>query len=233
MPHRALPVIVALTLLVAACGHPPSPPKAAEDPETLAAIALEHGDYARAAGLYQQAIARRPDSVSAHYGLGVATSNLDRRPETIREFEWVLTHGRADSVEVDGARRWLIAAGVLRRPAAAPTAQVEADGAWTGSLEGQVYLGSADQRQPQTRLQLHLVGQPDGPTKEERYVLRTDNDGRFRFGNVLPGVYMLTDRVAGKPQWRLKVEVNAGSTLRLDLSPGNGVATRDDFPSRG
>ena len=82
-------------------------------------------------------------------------------------------------------------------------------------------------------MQLHLVGQPDGPTKEERYVLRTDRDGNFRFSNVLPGFYMLTDRVAGKPQWRLKVEVGSGSTLRLDLSPGNSTATRDDFPNRG
>jgi hypothetical protein len=82
-------------------------------------------------------------------------------------------------------------------------------------------------------MQLHLVGQPNSPTKEERHVLRTDRDGRFRFGNAVAGPYMLTDRVAGKPQWRLKVEVGPGSTLRLDLNPGNSTKTRDDFPNRG
>ena len=65
-------------------------------------------------------------------------------------------------------------------------------------IEGQAYLGSADQRQPQVRLQLHLVGQPDSPTKEQRYVLRTNQDGSFRFGNVMPGFYMLTDKIAGE-----------------------------------
>lgn len=202
-----------------------------EDPETLAAAALDRGDYAQAAVLYRKAIERRPDSVSAHYGLGVASSNLNLRDDTIREFQWVLARGNPDSVEVEAARRWLIAAGVFRPPVAAvnPT-EVERGG--NGAIEGQAYLGSADQPQPQVRMQLHLVGQPDSPTKEQRHVLRTDRDGNFRFGNVMPGTYMLTDRVAGKPQWRLKVEVGLGSTLRLDLNPGNSTATRDDFPNR-
>ena len=203
-----------------------------EDPETLAAAALDRGDYAQAAVLYRKVIERRPDSVSAHYGLGVASSNLNLRDDTIREFQWVLVHGVPNSAEVDAARRWLIAAGVLR-PSVAAVTPVEADRGGNGVIEGQAYLGSADQRQPQVRMQLHLVGQPDSPTKEERHVLRTGNDGSFRFGNVMPGFYMLTDRVAGKPQWRLKIEVNTGATLRLDLNPGNSTSARDDFPNRG
>jgi hypothetical protein len=233
--HRRslLGTAAALVLLVAACGHPPPPPpRVAEDPETLAAAALERGDYVRAAALYRQAIEQRPGSVSGHYGLGVATSNLDQRADTIREFQWVVANGRADSAEVRAAREWLITAGVLRRPVT-PIAQPDSDRGWSGSLEGQAYLGSSDQRQPQTRLQLHLVGQPDSPTKEERRVLRTDNEGRFQFTNVVAGQYMLTDRIAGKPGWRLKVEVSAGSTLRLDLSPSNRADVRDDFPGRG
>lgn len=233
--HRRslLGIAAALALLVAACGRPsPPPPRAAEDPETLAAAALERGDYARAAALYRQVIEKRPDSVSGHYGLGVATSNLDQRADTIREFQWVVANGRADSAEVLAAREWLITAGVLRRPVT-PIAQGESDRGWNGSVEGQAYLGSSDQPQPQTRLQLHLVGQPDSPTKEVRRVLRTDKDGRFQFNDVVAGPYMLTDRIAGKPGWRLKIEVSAGSTLRLDLSPSNRTDVRDDFPARG
>jgi len=94
-------------------------------------------------------------------------------------------------------------------------------------------MGADDQPQPLARMQIHLVGQPDGPTKEERKVLRTDQEGRFKFVDVMPGLYILTDVVAGKPRWRLKVEVSPNSTLRLDLTQKNGVAVRDDLPGRG
>jgi tetratricopeptide (TPR) repeat protein len=233
MRRRALLALATVALIVAACGHPPPPQKAEEDPETLAAAALEHGDYARAAALYRQAVERRPQSVSAHYGLGVASSNLSQRDDTIREFQWVVANGKPESVEVDAARSWLITAGVIRRPTVFPTQAAADSDRWNGTVEGQAYLGSSDQRQAQTRMQIHLIGQPDGPTKEERRVLRTDNDGRFRFANVVPGAYMLTDKIAGKPRWRMKIEVSPGATLRLDLNPANSTDARDDFPSRG
>ena len=232
MRRRAL-LGIAAVLLVAACGHPAPVQRAADDPETLAAAAMEVGDYARAAALYRQAVEKRPQSVSAHYGLGVAASNLGEREETIREFQWVIANGKPGSAEVDAARRWLITAGVLRPTVVVARTASEPDRGWNGSIEGQAYLGGSDQPQPQTRLQLHLVGQPDSATKEERRVLRTDNDGRFRFTNVVPGPYMLTDRIAGKPGWRLKIEVSPGSMLRLDLNPSNRADVRDDFPGRG
>lgn len=231
MRRRWLLAAAAATLVVAACGRPSPPaPKTEEDPETLAAAALEHGDYAKAAALYRLAVERRPQSVSAHYGLGVASSNLSQRDETIREFQWVVANGKPDSVEVEAARSWLITAGVIRKPAVF-TAQTESD-RWNGTIEGQAYLGTSDQRQGQVRMQLHLVGQPDSATKEERRVVRTDNEGHYRFVNVAPGPYMLTDRIAGKPRWRLKIEVSPGATLRLDLNPANSTDARDDFPNR-
>ena len=232
MRRRSLVVAAAAALIVAACGHPAPPPKAEEDPEILGAAALEHGDYPKAAALYRQAVERRPQSVAAHYGLGVASSNLSQRDDTIREFQWVVANGKPESVEVDAARSWLISAGVIRRPAVFPTQAATTD-RWNGSIEGQAYLGSSDQRQVQVRMQIHLVGQPDGPTKEERRVVRTDNDGQFRFVNIVPGTYMLTDKIAGKPRWRMKIEVSPGSTLRLDLNPANSTDARDDFPGRG
>ena len=82
------------------------------------------------------------------------------------------------------------------------------------------------------RLQLFLVGQPDSPTKEERYNLRTDENGGFKFPNVPPGRYMLTNRLAGQPIWRLRVELQPAEEKQLDLNPGNSVTVRDDFPGR-
>jgi hypothetical protein len=202
----------------------------AEDPEALAVAALERGDYTQAAALYRKTLVLRPESVSAHYGLGVATSNLNLREDTIREFQWVVARGARGSPEVAAARSWLIAAGVLRAPVAEDR-PADTDSGGNGSIEGRVYTGAAEQ--PLARMQLHLVGQLDGPTKEERKVLRTDQEGRFKFTNVVPGSYMLTDVVAGKPRWRLKVEVSPNSTLRLDLTKGNSADVRNDFPTRG
>jgi TPR repeat len=226
-------VLVALIVLAGGCQRtaPPAPTVAA-DPETLAAAALERGDYTGAAALYRNALVLRPESVSAHYGLGVATSNLNLREDTIREFQWVVARGAPGSAEVAAARTWLITAGILRAPVAADRPP-EPDRGWNGSIEGRAYMGADDQPQPLTRMQIHLIGQPDGPTKEQRKVLRTDQEGRFKFDNVMPGSYMLTDVVAGKPRWRLKVEVSPNSTLRLDLTQRNGAAARDDFPGRG
>jgi TPR repeat len=226
-------VTITLIVLLGGCQRPAPPaPTVAEDPEALAVAALERGDYTGAAALYRKALGLRPESVSAHYGLGVATSNLNLREDTIREFQWVVARGAPGSTEVTGARNWLIAAGVLRAPVAADR-PADPDRGWSGSIEGRAYTGGAEQPQPVARMQLHLVGQPDGATKEQRQVLRTDREGRFKFTNVVPGSYMLTDVVAGKPRWRLKIEVSANSTLRLDLTPSNSADVRDDFPTRG
>lgn len=233
--RTALLGVLAMLLLVGGCQRSvPPPAKTAEDPESLAVAALERGDYTGAAALYRKALILRPDSLSAHYGLGVATSNVNLREDTIREFQWVVARGAPGSTEVAAARSWLIAAGVLRPSVAADRpAAAETDRGWSGSIEGRAYTGGAEQPQPVARMQLHLVGQPDGPTKEQRQVLRTDREGRFKFTNVVPGSYMLTDVVAGKPRWRLKIEVSANSTLRLDLTQGNSTDVRNDFPTRG
>jgi len=80
------------------------------------------------------------------------------------------------------------------------------------------------------RQQLFLVGQPNSPTQRERYNLRTDERGNFKFPDVVPGPYKLTDRVAGQPIWRLRVEFKASEVKVLELTPANSTASLDEFP---
>ena len=224
------PLSLALGLFFAACNasQPAPPPKAQAGG---AAEALEAGDYGRAAELYRVELAAEPGSVGLHYGLGVAVSYLRLRDEAAREFRWVLAQAPPASEEARVARTWLMNAGLLPRSSALSPAVAEERGDGEASLEGHaVFSEDGKNPQPMRRLSLYLVGQPDSPTKTERHSLRTDEEGRFRFPKVLAGTYKLTNRIAGKPVWRLRVELKPGESKQLELTPANSTATRDDFP---
>lgn len=220
-------------LLLAACQGPAAGPAAVEDLGGQAAAALGRGEYARAAELYRRALPAEPDRLALHYGLAVATSHLDLREEAVREFRWVVERGPAGSPEVEAARRWLASAGALGGDAREGDA--EAGGREPGNtiVEGRAMVAEpGEEPRPAARRQIILVGQ-GGAAQEARYRLRTDEEGRFRFPNVVPGTYMLTDAVAGPATWRLRVEVPPSQEFRLDLTPANSTRVRDDFPNRG
>src|SRR5262245_29367345 len=106
--------LVAMSLILVACQAPPAPRPSVKTADVLAREALDSGDYAKAAELYQSALAAEPESLALHYGLGVAASYLDRRADAIREFTWVLGRAGADSPEATTARRWLQSIGAWR-----------------------------------------------------------------------------------------------------------------------
>ncbi len=225
---------LALALVLSACQGPAPAPPAAPGPtlSSQAAAALDRGDYAAAADLFRKALAGAPENVGLHYGLGVAASHLNLRSEAIAEFKWVLARGPKGSSEVEGARRWLTSAGALDTAEAtdtsAPDARPEPGQA---SLEGQVVMpegGGSNQRR-----MLVLYGLPNTATKEERRQVRTDDSGRFRFPNLPPGPYMLTDAVSGPRTWRLRVELQPSQAATLDLTPANIIKVKDDFPNQG
>jgi tetratricopeptide (TPR) repeat protein len=230
--RSALLVLGLVALIFSACQSPPPASPKAADAATLAAQALERGDYEKAAGLYRQALQSQPESLPLHYGLAVAASFLNLKEEAIREFKWVLERGAAGTVEVEAARRWLISAGALPRPTVTAALEPEQKpGAAT--LEGRaMFAETGKEPKPLSRLQLFLVGQPNSPTKEERYNLRTDEQGHFKFPNVVAGPYKLTNRVAGQPIWRLRVELKPSQDIFLELNPANSVGARDDFPEQ-
>lgn len=238
MRQRGLTAWVAMALLtlLAGCQAPPRPVQSAAPPDsgTLAARALAGGRYAEALELYRRALSEAPGRVSLHYGLGVASSHLDRRDDAIREFRWVVQYGPPTALEVAAARQWLAKArALLPAPVTTPVSSQSHEERQPGNatLEGRAVFAEAGQPPgPMRRLQLFLVGQPDSPTQKERYNLRTDEDGNFKFPDVVPGPYKLTNRVAGKPIWRLRVEIRPSDSAVLQLSPANSVDVRDDFP---
>ncbi len=233
MRLRTVALLGFLVLAGPACqSQTAAPPQARvdADPAARAAAALDAGRYAEAAALYREALSLAPDSVGLRYGLAVALSYTDRGA-AIREFQWVLANAQPGSQESVESRAWLVRAGALPaapapRRAAGPERQ-----AGNAVLVGRAMFAEGSAKpQPMGRLQLFLRGDPESPTKEERFVLRTDEEGNFKFPNVPPGPYMLTNRIAGQPIWRLRVELKPAEEQQLELNPGNSVAVRDDFP---
>ncbi len=212
MRTRALALLGLLVLAGAACQSQTAPPPARVEMDAAgrAGAALEAGRYVEAVGLFREALARTPDNVALRFGLAVALSYTDRGA-AIREFQWVMVNAQPGSQEQADAQAW------LRRAGALPAAPA-------------LFAEEGAQPEPMPRLQLFLMGQPNSPTKDERYNLRTNEDGSFKFPNVPPGPYMLTNRIAGQPIWRLRVELKPGDEQQLDLNPGNTVSVRDDFP---
>lgn len=229
-------VLIGLLAFLAGCQAPSRPVQSAapEDPAAAAARALAGGRYADARELYRQAVADAPDKMAFHYGFGVASSHLDRRDDVVREFRWVVQYGPQTAPEVAAARQWLIRAGALPTTGLAtpaPSRSGEERKAGNASLEGRAIFAEAGQApKPMARLQLFLV--PEGSPEKERYHLRTDEEGNFKFPDVIPGSYKLIDRVAGPAIWRLRVEFKSSETKVLELTPSNSLAVQDDFPEQ-
>lgn len=83
---------------------------------------------------------------------------------------------------------------------------------------------------PVQRRQLHRKGIHGTTSEGTSYTVRSDEAGRYEFTRVVPGPYKLTDAIAARPTWRLKLQVERGNRTVLDLSPGNSGKVRDDFP---
>jgi hypothetical protein len=231
MKIRPLAAPVVLVLLLGCTSPPPSRPAATtQDVEAEAMAAVSRGDWTSAADLLRRALQQNPTSAKLHYNLGVAASHVGPRDEAVREFQWIIANLAPELTEAQEARRWLIEAGVLARPtettAAVPEQSTETMPGASG-VKGQVLWGDG---RPPARVQLFLKGVPNSPNANEQWVLRTDDNGRFEFKRIPPGTYMLTNKVAGSPTWRLRVKLAPGEITSLDLREDNSAKVRDDFP---
>jgi hypothetical protein len=229
-----LALLALVAALIVGCQETPRlQPRVATPPDLLgqAREAMARQDYETSAGLLRQVIAGAPNNVEAHYRLAVSASWLDLTDEAEEQFQWVVAHGAPGSAEAQAARDWLRA--WRARGKAAPAAEPAPTRPDRATLSGQVLWDKDGSVGPQPYLRLFFKGLKGTPVEDEFHRVQTDQSGRYRIPDLVPGEYSLTNRVAGPPIWRLKVTVKAGEDLQLDLTPQNSVKVRDDFPDSG
>jgi hypothetical protein len=228
-----------IALALAGCQEAPPPGHVAhavvavsDDPAADARAAMARGDWPATGKLLRLALTREPQSLDLHYRLAIAATYLDDHDEAMREFQWVAAHAPEGSEEASVAHVWLASAG--RRGERTPPPQALAspsDGlVATGALSGQVvWAEPGGHPRPRNRQLLMLIGLRGTPTKGQRHRVRTDQNGRYTFKDVVAGPYQLTDAIAGEATWRQRVVVEPGRETVLDLSRSNGVANGHDF----
>lgn len=234
--RRSLAPLAAIGLLLAigGCQRAPEAPAPAPvvDHVAEARRALAVQNWAAAAPHLRAALQKDAESLFLHYNLAICATWLDVRDEAVREFEWVVAHAPGDSEEAKTARQWLAD---NRSRAPGPTAAEPAANDPTvgdSGLRGTVMWAEPGQNStPQGRQQLALAGLRDTPTHEQIYIVRADREGRYEFKRIVPGPYRLRgDAAGGRTRWRLKVVLEPGQDLELDLTPENSTRKRDDFP---
>lgn len=234
-PSLAL-LAISLALLIASCQRAPEAPPAAEAPGAVnhleeAKKALAVANWAGAAPHLRAALQQTPDSLFLHYNLAICATWLDQQDEAVREFQWVVDHAPSDSDEATTARKWLASKGRGTPTETAAGPELDNTAVGDGAVHGIALWGGPGQPPaPLSRYQLFLTGLRDTPTKKYFRVLRTEETGNYAFGKLPPGSYKLSDTIGADPKWRLKVTVEPGQDLLLDLTPDNSVQRRDDFP---
>jgi hypothetical protein len=231
--RRLALVAIAFLLASGACQRAPQThapaPASVVDPGDAARKAIAAQNWPVAAAHLRTALQQEPDSLFLHYSLAICATWLNRQDEAVREFEWVVAHAAAQSEESTTARRWLADKTRPTQSAAGPALGDPNVG--DSGVHGMLIWAEPGQSPaPQSRLQLFLVGLRGTPTKALQYVLRSDRDGHYEFKGIVPGSYKLTDAIAARPKWRLRVALQPGQDLTLDLGPQNGAGVRDDFP---
>ena len=234
--NRDLGMMVRQTFVLAAIGLAlglGACQRAAEAPRVSAPVVLDQVALARRALAAQQwavaaehlraALSTDPGSLFLHSNLAICATWLDLKDEAIREFEWVVANAPGDSEEAKIARRWL-AGNRSGTQSAASELAVNDPKIGNGSIHGTAAWGER-----LTRYQVFLVGLRDSPNKEFFRRVRTDYSGNYILTKLPAGSYKLTDSVGPDSKWRLKVTVEPGQDLAIDLTQDNSVQQRDDF----
>jgi hypothetical protein len=222
-------IALGVVLMIAACQRAPTTrPAVSESAPTVSELdaakqALAVANWASATPHLRAALRQDPDSLFLHFSLATCASWLDLTDEADHEFQWVRDHAPSDSEEATAARRWL----ATRENSTGPHGGADPRFVGDSGVHGIVTWGNPPE--PQHRMQLFLMGLPNTPTKDGRYAIRTDENGAYAFRQIPAGTYKLEVLLMMKPRWRMKLALEPGQDLVLDLTPDNSVSRRDDF----
>jgi hypothetical protein len=184
---------------------------------------MAKADYGNAVEKYRQSIDLEPAAIPPRFALGTAYSFLDRRPEAIVQFRWVVDRADATSTEYQEAHRWLTRVGALVAP---PAAAVEStsqdqkravDPATVGRLVGKTEWPDVTPRKKLITGNLSLIG--DEPVTQDVKRSRAFRLGdAYDFKDVPPGRYRVVAVIEETKVWDEKVTVEAGKDTSLTLS---------------
>ena len=222
-------LVVAAAILLVSCQQPPGsrPPAAraiapAERLKAEGDALMATASYVDAVEKYRQAADLAPAAIGPRFGLGSAYSFLEKRPEAIVQFRWVLDRTDASSTEYQEARRWLLRVGALTAPAGvADAGQREparvVDPSSTGHLVGMTQW-------PDVTPQRHLISGSLALTGDEPVTQDVKRTRAFRLGDayefkeIPAGRYRVVAVIDGTTVWDEKVAVEAGKDTTLNLS---------------
>lgn len=238
-------LLLVAALLLAACQQPPArqvPATSAVSPaEQMLAeggALMAQGNYVTAVEKLRQAADLEPGSVAVRFALGTAYSFLEKRPEAIAQFRWVMSNARIESTERVEARRWLVRVGALVEPSSAPgkpdiassdTAAKKVDPAPRGSISGQTQWTGVTPAEHQVPVTIAIVGSEDA-TREVRQRAQLQLGERFDFKDVPEGQYRLIGAFADKILWDQSVTVKSGKQTDVALSQATSSVPANTFP---
>jgi hypothetical protein len=235
---------LAAVLLLSACQQTPvshKPASATVSPAEQFRIDgdafMAKADYVNAAEKYRQAIDLEPAAIPPRFALGTAYSFLEKRPEAIVQFRWVI--GRADvtSTEYQEAHRWLTRVGALVAPTVARTAPQDEKRAVEPSTVGRL-VGKTEWPEvaPRGRLiggDLSLIGDEPVTQDVKRNRAFRLGDG-YEFKDIPAGRYRVVAVIDETTVWDEKVTVEAGKDTNLTLTASTSpvpVATFSPAPT--
>ena len=237
---RRVVLLAAALLLGPACQQAPvSAPSVSQDLSPIERLKADgdalmaKGDYLNAIEKYRQAVDLDSSVVGPHFGLGTAYSFLDKRPEAIAQFRWVLARADASSTEYHEAYRWLVRVGALPAPVvAADAAQKDqskrSDPFTMGRLVGKTEWPGVT---PQRRLvsgTMYVSGDEPVTQDVKRQRAFRMGDG-YEFRELPGGRYRVVAVVDGTTVWDEKVNVESGKDNNLTLSQATSSVPVEKF----
>ena len=236
---RRVVLLAAALLLGAACQQAPVSAPVSQDVSPLDRLKADgdalvaKGDYANAVEKYRQAIDLDSSVVGPHFGLGTAYSFMDKRPEAIAQFRWVLARADASSTEYQEAYRWLSRVGALPAPVVADASRKEpskptVDPAMVGRLVGKTEWPGVTPQRKLVSGALYLTG--DEPVTQDVKRQRAFRLGdAYEFRDLPGGRYRVVAVVDGTTIWDEKVNVETGKDTNLVLSQTTSPVPVDRF----